>query len=115
MKPLRISLRVIFYKEGKLWIAHCLEFDLMGHGRRKKDAFGMMAKAISVQVATSIKHNNPRNLFSPADGKFFAMFAAGKDVAAGRVELEAVQNGVAMSEEIEAREYSATDADLAFV
>jgi predicted RNase H-like HicB family nuclease len=81
MKPLPISLRVVFYKDRQHWIAHCLELDLVGHGRTRKGALRMMSKAIAVQVATSIKHNNPRNLFSPADGKVFAMFAAGEDVA----------------------------------
>jgi hypothetical protein len=114
MKPLRISLRVVFYKEGKLWIAHCLEFDLLGHDRMKKDALRMMSKAIAVQVAASIKHNNPRNLFSPADGKIFAMFAAGKDVVAGKLDIAIVQDELTMAEKIEAREYSGTGVEVAF-
>jgi predicted RNase H-like HicB family nuclease len=114
MKPLRISLRVVFYKEGKVWIAHCLEFDLLGHGRTRKDALRMMSKAIALQVAVSVKHNNPRNLFSPADGKVFAMFAAGKDVAAGKLEIEVLQNEVTMAEQIEAREYTGNGVEVAF-
>lgn len=53
----------------------------------------MMSKAIAIQVAVSVKHNNPRNLFSPADGKVFAIFAAGKDVAAGKLKIEVRASG----------------------
>jgi hypothetical protein len=91
-----------------------LEFDLLGHGRTRKDALRMMSKAIAVQVATSVKHNNPRNLFSPADGKIFAMFAAGKDVAAGKLDIDVLQSEVTMAKEIEAREYTVKGVEVAF-
>ena len=71
MKPLRISLRVVFYKEEGRWIAHCLEFNLIGHGKTKRGALKMLSQAITIQFTQSVKHNNPKNLFSPADGKFF--------------------------------------------
>ena len=111
MKPLRISLRILFYKEEKHWIAHCLEFDLVGHGKTQKNAWEMLLKAIAIQFAASIQHKNPENLFSPADGKFFAMFAAGKDIALGTMEFEPLHNGITMGEEIQTREYSDSDSN----
>ncbi len=92
MKPLRIPLRAVFYKEGTNWIAHCLEFDLVGHGKKKQSALDMLTQAIDVQIKASIKYKNWSNLFSPADGKYLAMFAAGQDVALAALHFKPIDH-----------------------
>src|SRR5688572_18379668 len=106
MQNLRIPLRIVFYKEGADWVAHCLEFDLMGDGATRKEALDQLGEAIGLQVKASLQHNNPKNLFSPADGKYFQMFAAGKDVVVG--ELSVVTKATCVEiEKAETREYEA--------
>lgn len=39
---LRVPLRCVFYREQSQWIAHCLEFDLAGHGTTKEKAHGVL-------------------------------------------------------------------------
>jgi hypothetical protein len=109
----KIPLRVVFYQEAGATIAHCLEFDLIGHGASKDEALHMLADAIDCQVGESLDAQNPANLFSPAEGKYFAMFAAGRHVAKGLIEIREIENAAGMIEDVEMREYSATDADLA--
>jgi predicted RNase H-like HicB family nuclease len=75
---LRFPLRIVFYKADGDWIAHCLEFDLVGTGKSREEALHNLATAISIQVDFSINRSNPKNLFSPADGKYLHMWAAGK-------------------------------------
>src|SRR5437588_12917990 len=103
MKNLSIPLRVVLYKDGLDWIAHCLEFDICGDGPTKKKALADMTAAIQIQIEQSIKHGNANNLFTPADGELFQMFAAGKQVAIGKLPLRI--KGVKI-EETDAREYS---------
>ena len=110
MKNLRIPLRVVFYREGGQWVAHCLEFDLMGDGQTKEIAVERLSNAICLQVRESVESNNPDNLFSPAEGKYFAMFAAGKDAGIGQL---TVKEDSVMIDETEAREYSEPEANLA--
>jgi predicted RNase H-like HicB family nuclease len=111
MKNLRIPLRVVFYREDGKWVAHCLEFDLMGDGDTRDVAVDRLAEAICLQVRESVENNNPENLFSPADGKFFAMYAAGKDAAViGRLIIQVESVTI---DEAEAREYSDSETDLA--
>ncbi len=110
MKQLRIPLRAVFYKENEFWIAHCLEFDLVGHGLTRKKAMDMLADAITLQVKASIKHKNPNNLFSPAEKKFHLMFAAGRPRAVAALEFEPME--YITIESMDTREYSAKDADL---
>jgi hypothetical protein len=111
MKPLRINLRIVFYKEGDIWAAHCLEFDLLGCGKTKKEALKLLCQAIVTQIEATVKYKNIKNLFSPADGKFFAMFAAGKDVAVGKLEI--IPKDYVTIENLDTREYSDSNADLA--
>ena len=109
MKDLRVPLRIVFYKDGNAWIAHCLEFDLIGDGSTKEEALSRMNEAVGIQVEASLQHDNPANLFKPADGRFFAMFAAGSDVAMGEVRL---QFDSVIIDEVETREYVGADANL---
>jgi predicted RNase H-like HicB family nuclease len=110
-------LRVVFYKEGDSWIAHCLEFDLAGDGATRDEALGRLAEAIALQAAHAIEHDNPSNLFSPADGKYFEMYAAGHDLGAGSVEFDAglalLRSSAPMITGLDAREYADAEPEPA--
>ncbi len=103
-KALRTPIRIVLYKDSSLWIAHCLEFDLCGHGSDPEAALDMLADAVTAQVDFSLDHNAPANLFSPADGKFFEMFAAGEHRATGELKIEFHSEGLEI-ESVDAREY----------
>ena len=87
MNTSRIPLRIVFYQEDGDWIAHCLEFDLVGDGATTEKALASLSTAIRIQIEQSIKHGNPRNLFSPADGEYFRRFAEGTDITVGQLEI----------------------------
>jgi hypothetical protein len=108
MKAMRIPLRIVFYRSEGVWIAHCLEFDLCGDGPTQEAAIAQLSDSIQIQVAQSLKHDNPRNLFSPADGEVFQKFAEGKDVAMGELHLEIKP----VSMEAQYREYEEGPADV---
>lgn len=113
MKTFRIPIQVVLYREEDQWIAHCLQFDVCGHGDTKRDAFLLLAEAITIQVEQAIEHKNLKNLFSPADGKYFQMFAAGKNITKGELKMNFVPVDSVILEEPEAREYCEDDLVLA--
>jgi hypothetical protein len=110
-EKLRLGLRVVFYREGSLWIAHCLEMDVMGHDRDKTKALDKLIDALSLQISASIRENNHANIFMPADGRFFEMYAAGDDIADMELVVDDIlkfikpKNGVTI-DKFETREYS---------
>ncbi len=110
MNGLRIPLRAVFYRESGRWVAHCLELNLMGDGDSKSEALINLGDAIAVQIEATIKYKNPDNLFSPAEGRFFRMFAEGKEVVEGSISID---RGDVNIEGIETREYSGSESDLA--
>lgn len=85
MQRLRVPIRIVFYQEEGAWIAHCLEFDLVGDGATRESALGRLSQAIQIQLEATLDYGNPANLFHPADGKFFQMFAAVNDSIAVEV------------------------------
>lgn len=119
MKTLKIPLRAVLYKEDGDWYAHCLEFDLIGSGNTINDALASLAETILVQIDACIRHKALESLFRPAEGKYLKMFAAGKNVAHGALEMKLRQQTETKQVEIEtldAREYTESaesDADLA--
>lgn len=108
MTSLRVPLRIVLYREGKSWLAHCLELDLIGDGRNQKTALKSLAEAIFTQLDGCMRHGI-QDFFHPAHGKYFHMYAAGKDVAEADFSMEQIQTLVD-SEKIrvnaEAREFS---------
>lgn len=74
MNALRVPLRVVFYEEDGDWVAHCLEFDLVGCAATRESALQRLSEATR-------QNQNLANLFTPASGECLAKFAAGHDVA----------------------------------
>jgi predicted RNase H-like HicB family nuclease len=113
VRSLRIPIRIVFYRDEGAWIAHCLEFGLIGDGASRREALEQLGEAIQLQVQASVKHKNLANLFSPADAKLFEMFAAGRDVAEGELTLRLQKIDPVVIDRVEVREYADTDAVVA--
>lgn len=108
----RIPLRVVFYRDEDdktTTVAHCLEFDLIGHGRDRRSALKMLTEAIATQVEYSVEHGDPRSLFSPAPAEFVLKFAKGRDVARGELAIEQIHKGDFEFDEVCAREHDEAD------
>lgn len=110
---LRLSLRIVFYRESDSWIAHCLENDLAGDGETKQEAMESLVEAILLQFQASQEWNNPANFFRPADGRIFEMFALGKDVgqAVMEVSIEKLRHDDGQVEDVIGREYAEERSD----
>lgn len=113
MKSLRIPIRVVFYRDDGDWVAHCLELGLIGDGPTRQESLEQLVAAIRLQVEASLEQDNPRNLFSPADGEYFEMFAAGRDVAEGELSVQFEPMDDVRIERVEVREYADSEAALA--
>ena len=100
-----IPLRAVFYPRNGGWIAHCLEFDLLGDGATREEALERLTEAIQVQVDFSIEKNDRRILFTPAPGEFFEMFAGGRVVAVGNLQV-CIQRLAEFADDVQVREYT---------
>ncbi|MBX3438928.1 MAG: hypothetical protein KF861_15665 [Planctomycetaceae bacterium] len=102
MSVARIPLRVVFYYEEDAWVARCLEFDLIGIGESQEEALRMLAEAIELQAQATFRSGNVDNLYSPAEGKYLAMWARGRHLAVGELQIQSNEPAI---EGIDAREF----------
>ena len=59
---IQIPMRVVVYPSAenpKTWIAHALDFDIMGHGNSHKAALAMLNEAMAETVLFRLTHNLP--------------------------------------------------------
>lgn len=110
MQALRVPIRIVFYRDDGSWIAHCLEFDLLGDGETREAALEQLAQAIRIQLEATRDYGNPANLFAPAEGKYFRMFAAGEDVVAPGTSMEFEPLDSITIEHVELREFVEPEA-----
>ncbi|MGH7900893.1 MAG: hypothetical protein ACRENZ_04075 [Thermodesulfobacteriota bacterium] len=66
MKPRIIHLDVICYKEDELWVAHCLQLDLVTTANTSEQAFCDMEDVVRTHIEYIIKNDNWEYLFKPA-------------------------------------------------
>jgi hypothetical protein len=107
MPSFRIQLKAVLYEEDGTWLAHCLELDLIGDGDSAREALHSLSGAIITQLESSVRNNCMESIFCPAEARFWSMFAQGKNVAHGELELQVKSTvpGVTI-EDLQAREYS---------
>jgi hypothetical protein len=71
-----IALRFVVYREGKWWIAHCLELDLVAEGRTASAALSDLADIASTQMTAAKEAGDFASIFRPAPPEIWAMFVA---------------------------------------
>lgn len=111
-----IDLRIVLYREEGRWLAHALELDLIGDGEDRREAVACLMDAVMTQLDASFKYQQHKlDLFTPASGRFFAMFAAGKEVREGEIDLLVEGDRVEMEvcvRTVNVKEYADSDAEL---
>jgi hypothetical protein len=109
-RPLNIPIRIVFYRDSDRWVAHCLEFDLMGDGQTKREAAEALGQAIGIQVEEVARSGNAQNLLNPAPAEYWKMYAQGRNVADGDLRIEMHYHNVEIPTE-DFREYADCDSD----
>ena len=64
--PFLMTLRVLGYREDGEWAAHCLETDLVGHGKNFEVALKDLMELTEMQVSFARQNNRPSLLDHPA-------------------------------------------------
>jgi hypothetical protein len=111
-RPPSISVRVLLSRDDNRWVAHCLEFDLLGDGSTKVEAIRQLWQAIGIQVEESKRLNNRANLFNPAPPIYWERFARGREVRPGdNFEVPAHFDSDLEIPTEDFREYAESDSD----
>lgn len=82
----RFHLRVVGYREGSQWVAHCLETDYLGYGDTFPEALVDLAAATQCVIASYLADGQPadRIFHRGAPRRFWALY----DRAVQRAEID---------------------------
>ncbi len=73
-----INLSAISYLEDGVWIAHCLELDIVAEGTDAKDAVDSLISLCDLQITTAMEEGDIESIFRAAPPEVWKMFATAK-------------------------------------
>jgi hypothetical protein len=71
---LSIDLRAVIYTEHNVWIAHCLEMDVVAEGASADQALGDLLDLCAYQIEYSLAQGDLRSIFRPAPEETWVMY-----------------------------------------
>jgi hypothetical protein len=69
-----VDLRGIVYREGGLWIAHCLELDIVAEGPTPQAALDANLELCVFQIETALENDDLESVFRAAPAKYWTLF-----------------------------------------
>ena len=79
---LAFNLHVLLVREGDVWVAQCLDYDIAAQGATISDAKEAFARTFGGQVAVDLHHKvEPLQGFGPAPQEYWDLFTSGERLA----------------------------------
>jgi predicted RNase H-like HicB family nuclease len=78
----RLAVHVILYREEDLYLAHCLEFDLVAQGATTDEAFRNLLDAIELQAGYAQETGDWTNLIQLAPLEYWQMLTTAEHFTA---------------------------------
>jgi len=75
----RLTLRALIYKEDGVWIAHCLELDLVADGSTPHQAMMALMELTEFQIEVAMDEGDLSSIFRSAPPEIHSAFATAKD------------------------------------
>lgn len=79
-KKWRLSFRMVVYREGKYWFAHCLDMDIVAEGDSPTEALADCLRLMAFQIEAATDDAEFRSLFRPAPPEYWELFSQADDL-----------------------------------
>ncbi|MDD5451294.1 MAG: hypothetical protein PHT49_05310 [Desulfovibrionales bacterium] len=87
-KDISISVNILIKEDEDMFVAHCLELDVVAVAKSAEDAQREVISVVCAQVDYAFSNNNLDNLFHPAPPEVWAEFFACKEQRERKYKLE---------------------------
>lgn len=91
----RQTFRIVCFKEGEVWSAQCLEFDIATQAKTPRKLAFAIQRAIAGQVLVALQNRmTPFKGLPPAPKRFWRMFESGVRLAPEefRIEIQGIKS-----------------------
>jgi len=72
-------LSAIVYREDGVWVAHCLELDIVAEGEDAEDATCSLISLCELQIKVALEEGDLKAVFRPAPPEIWKMFWTGTE------------------------------------
>ncbi len=83
-----LTVNVLIKKEDDLWIAHCLELDIVATGTSSAEAAREIKDLIKAQISYAFANDNLNNLFKPAPSEVWREFYECKQAVENQLKID---------------------------
>src|SRR5260370_23457679 len=73
-KRMRITLRGVVYREDSVWLAHCLEMDIVAEGATPEQALKDVIELCHLQLRVAREEGDIEAAFRPAPPEYWKLF-----------------------------------------
>lgn len=80
VKPTQMTLNVLLYKDGDLFVAHSLEFDIVTSAVSEYQARIDILDLVKAHITYALENDNLEHLYKPAPPEFWNMLATAKAI-----------------------------------
>jgi len=88
-----MTFNILAKKEGGLYVAHCLELDIVATSHSKEELKKEIKNLIITQVDYAFSNNNLDNLYRPAPPEVWKEFYACKDFIEKKIKMKSEYEG----------------------
>jgi len=74
----RIELSGVAYRDGRWWVAHCLEMDVVAEGDSPLEALKEMVALCGLKIEDAIREGDVRSIFNAAPPQIWELHARGE-------------------------------------
>ncbi|MBI3836657.1 MAG: hypothetical protein HY288_01815 [Planctomycetia bacterium] len=83
-RQIRLSLRILIYREADLWYGHCLDLDIVAEGQSPGEAVASCLDLCSTQIDYAVENGDIGTIFRPAQPELWHMFSIADDYRLGK-------------------------------
>ena len=65
---------VLGYREDEMWVAHCLEMDILGFGESRDEALNELSELMEMKISFALQSECLESLYSPAPPEYWQRF-----------------------------------------
>jgi predicted RNase H-like HicB family nuclease len=94
----RINLQAIAYREGLVWLGHCLEMDVVAEGKTPADAMRNLMDLCRFQIEVAMEAGDLESVFRPAPPEIWKMYSMGRTMESPKPQRSRAGNAVSRFE-----------------
>ncbi|HML96587.1 MAG: hypothetical protein IT344_04115 [Candidatus Dadabacteria bacterium] len=89
-----INLDIVIYREDGLWVAHCLQLDIVAASQTVEEAQSEIMELIKAHTEYTIEHDDWEHFYHPAPERYWALIPKAPSVEDSVIDFSEIETKV---------------------